>query len=203
MAWCNQVYVAVANASGFDGVYTYFVSYQQFMSSNVDPYNYWDIDDNIEMCLTTCVSHEFFPILKLFSLYDICLKGHSAIIGSDGRTLGECSTEDNGIQFAQLSISGIRDARANDQSQNQLFKMLHRGYTGVYANGDGEKGVAECPFEFYKTWVNDPLKAQKMSEMVTRQTIGVKCCPVAGIPAPREEEELVEELDIAHELNLQ
>jgi len=51
----------------------------------------------------------------------------------------------------------------------------------VYANGDGDKGVAECPFEFYKLWVTNPLAAQKMAESVTRSTIGVKCCPIVSL----------------------
>jgi amidase len=70
----------------------------------------------------------------------------------------------------------------------------------VYANGDGEKGIAECPFEWYRLWVTNPKLAQQMAEKVTRNTIGVACCPVAGIPEPKEEEE--ELLELTHELNL-
>lgn len=94
--------------------------------------------------------------------------GHSAIIGYDGRVLGECGRAPMENQYAELSVSAIRDARRNWEAQNHLYKLGHRGYTGCVAFAKEERiGVSEIPYKVYEEWVKDPEKFRKRTEEVT------------------------------------
>lgn len=103
--------------------------------------------------------------------------GHSAIVDFDGRMLAECGTAPDEVQYALLSVSAIRDARKSWTAENHLFNTLHRGYTAKPPLGD-----MECPYEFYKLWVNNPEEARRRVQALTRTTALPQEEPVAPLP---------------------
>jgi len=51
-------------------------------------------------------------------------------------------------------------------------------------SGSPDSVIADCPFDFYRTWVTVPVLAQKQVEEITRPIIGAEATRVSGIPRP-------------------
>lgn len=94
--------------------------------------------------------------------------GHSNIVNFDGTVIAECDGTPDQVQYATLSLTAIRDARANWTANNAIYNIVHRGYTSEAG------GHATCPFDFYKNWVNAPEKVKAISEALTRNADAVE-----------------------------
>lgn len=86
--------------------------------------------------------------------------GHSMIIGCDGRALAACGAESNGVRTAGLSLRAVREARHFDRDNFGPYGLLHRGAAAAAG------GTADCPLDFYRTWINDPVKAQEQVQEI-------------------------------------
>ena len=132
MAWMNNVYVAVANTAGFDGVYSYF--------------------------------------------------GHSAVIGFDGRTLGECG--DRGERNPVRRVVGVTDSRRPSELAvpeppvQALASRVHRDPPV----GRGRQGHRRMSLRLLPNVGDRSTLAQKQVEALTRTTVGTAESPIDGIP---------------------
>lgn len=93
--------------------------------------------------------------------------GYSRIVDFDGRIIAECDGSADQLTYGLLSISALRNARTHWTAENHLFNLNHRGYT---SEGFPE-GVAECPYDYIKTWSNKPGEFKKQTEAITGASV--------------------------------
>lgn len=93
--------------------------------------------------------------------------GKSAVYGFDGHIVSSLDGEINGVTYAELSISQIREIRKEWVAENHIYKLLHRGYSGLSISDINLAGLHSCPFEFYKNWVENP---KELATKVERDT---------------------------------
>ena len=53
-------------------------------------------------------------------------------------------------------------------------------------SGEGDTGVAACPYDFYKKWITDPEGTREMVEALTRPTVGTDGVPDRGHSEPED-----------------
>ena len=90
-----------------------------------------------------------------------------------------------GVQYAALSRSSlIRDFRKNGQSENHLFKLLHRGYTGLINSREGDHRPRRLPLRSFYSGVDQGPRRRcaRSVESFTRETVGTDEAPIDGIP---------------------
>ena len=108
----------------------------------------------------------------------------SAILPSLDSTAARWAMRHRGKRYPVRAAIALLDPRRPPQHAvgNHLFKLMHRGYTGLINSGDDTRGHAVCPYTFYKQWITDPEGTREKVEAMTRQTVGTPEAPIEGIP---------------------
>lgn len=98
-----------------------------------------------------------------------------------------------GINYAELSMSLIRDARKNGQSENHLFKLVHRVHRHHINSGDGDKGDSGLPVQAFTPSGQRSRGTRGMVESFTRGTVGTPECPIGiATSSPSTDEQRVQ-----------